>query len=94
MAQDGAAEDDVPMTLLVLGKEHWLYEGEELLNDVLTGTGRYPFSVRCVYFADIFELKEAFPTDFELKSLWRINPEVIARLRTEDLLIEVKFSDF
>lgn len=90
---DGEDDDDIPMTLLVVNGGYWLYEGVDLLNDLLFGTGRAPFQVRCVYFKDAFELKRFFGPDFVVTSLWRINPDVIERVRRENLLVEVHASD-
>ncbi|QYK42388.1 MAG: hypothetical protein KF887_04490 [Paracoccaceae bacterium] len=93
--RDGGEDDDdgIPMTLLAVHGNYWLYEGVELLNDLLFGTGEAPFPVRCVYFRDAFELKRFFGTEFVVSSLWRINPDIIERVRRENLLIEVQASD-
>lgn len=89
---DGVPDDEddpIPMTLLAINGSFWLYEGEALLNDLLYGTGSYPFQVRCVHFQDAFELKRFFGEGFMVSSLWRINPDIIERLRREKLLVEI-----
>lgn len=88
---DGAG--DAPMTLLMLNKSYWLYEGAELLNDLLFGRGSYPFKVRCLVFEDLFALNRFAGKTVEVPSLWRINPDVVERLRQEELLIEVFSTD-
>lgn len=90
--EDGG-RDEIPMTLLVLSGSYWLYEGEALLDDLLYGTGKYPFPVRCVHFKDAFELKRFFGEEFQVSTLWRINPDIIERLRRESLLVEVSPDD-
>jgi hypothetical protein len=82
-------DDPIPMTLLAISGAFWLFEGEALLNDLLYGTGAYPFQVRCVHFKDAFELKRFFGDDFVVSKLWRINPDIIDRLRREHLLVEI-----
>jgi hypothetical protein len=89
----GKNEDDVPMTILAVNGGYWLYEGEDLLNDLLFGRGAYPFSVRCVQFRDAIELRQFFGEAFSVSSLWRINPDVINRLRREGLLLEIAATD-
>jgi hypothetical protein len=81
------------MTLLAVGGGYWLYEGEDFLNDMLFGRGAYPFRIRCMMFRDAFELRAVFGETFSVATLWRINPDVIERLRRENLLIEVSPSD-
>lgn len=91
---DGDEDDDgIPMTILVVNGSYWLYEGVELLNDLLFGTGEAPFPVRCVYFKDASELKRFFGPDFVVSTLWRINPDIIERVRRENLLVEEHASD-
>ncbi len=90
---NGDDDDDVPMTVLAVLGGYWLYEGEDLLNDLLFGTGAYPFRVRCVHFKDAIELKQFFGDDFSIGSHWRINPDVIDRLRREGLLFEISPHD-
>jgi len=86
-------DDDVPMTVLAVGGCYWLYDGEDLLNDLLFGRGAYPFRVRCVHFKDAIELRQFFGDGFVVASLWRINPDVIERLRREGLLFDISPTD-
>ena len=88
-ADDYEDEDGIPMTLLVVSGGYWLYEGVELLNDLLYGNGAYPFQVRCAHFKDNFELRRFFGDELRVGSLWRINADVIERLRRDGLLVEV-----
>jgi hypothetical protein len=82
-------EDPIPMTLLSIGQGYWLYEGVELLDDLLFGTGIYPFQVRCVRFKDHFEMVSFFGEGFSVGRMWMINPDVVERLRRENLLVEI-----
>lgn len=81
--------DDPRLTLLAVGGAYWLYEGEELLNDMLYQEGEYPFRVLCVAFADNIEVRRVCGADFHVSSLWRVNEEVVVRLRRQSLLIEI-----
>ncbi len=91
--EPGDDDDGIPMTLLALNGNYWLYEGEELLNDLLFGTGDAPFLVRCVYFKDPIEVRKVFGADFVISTLWRINPDIIDRLRRDNLLVEEFLSE-
>jgi hypothetical protein len=86
--------DDAPITLLAVNQGYWLYEGEDLLNDLLFGRGLYPFRVKCLRFSSTFELNRYTKGGVSIVSLWRINPDVIERLRHENLLIEIFPTDF
>lgn len=87
--QDDGDDAELPMTLVSVLGSYWIYEGDDLLEDLLFGTGSYPFRVRCAFFKDNFELRRFFSGDFTVGTAWRINPEIIERLRREDLLVEV-----
>lgn len=76
-------------TLLAVSGAYWLYEGEELLNDMLYQEGEYPFRVLCVAFANTIELRRVCGADFDVTSLWRVNDDVVARLRRDNLVIEI-----
>lgn len=84
----GDDDDGIPMTLLALNGNYWLYEGVELLNDLLFGTGEAPFLVRCVFFKDPIYVKKMLGSDFVISSLWRVNPDIVDRLRRDNLLVE------
>jgi hypothetical protein len=86
--------DDAPITLLAVNQGYWLYEGEDLLNDLLFGRGLYPFRVKCLRFSSTFELNRYTMGGISVATLWRINPDVIERLRRENLLIEIFPTDF
>lgn len=93
MADDGTPiprpGGDAPMTLLAIGQGYWLYEGVDLLDDLLFGGGAYPFPVRCLCFKDNFGLKRHLGEDVQVMKLWRVNPDIVDRLRRDDLLIEI-----
>jgi hypothetical protein len=81
--------DEPRMTLLAVGGAYWLYEGDELLHDLLFQEGQYPFRVLCVSFTDDIEVRRVCGTDFHVSSLWRVNDDVVLRLRRQNLLIEI-----
>lgn len=94
MSDDGGAEDEqdedgIPMTILAVNGSFWIYEGVDLMDDLLYGTGRYPFPVRCAHYKDGIELRRFFGGEFSPGTLWRLNPDIIERLRRENLLVEV-----
>lgn len=85
---DPHGNEDAPMTLLAVNDGYWVYEGEEYLNDLLFGRGIYPFRVRCLQFESAFDLNRFTKESVSVANLWRVNPDVIERLRRENLLIE------
>lgn len=87
--QDDDDDDPIPMTILHINGGFWLYEGVELMDDLLFQTGAYPFQVRCVHFQDAFEVRRVMGAGFVASSLWRFNPDIIERLRRDKLLVEI-----
>lgn len=81
--------DDAPMTLLAVNQAYWLYEGKDLLNDMLFGRGAYPFKVKCYVFENIYDLRRFTGEAVSVASFWHINPDIVDRLRRDDLLIEI-----
>lgn len=77
------------VTLLAIGGGYWLYEGEELLGDMLHQTGEFPFRVLCVVFSSDIEVRRVCGADFVVSNCWRVNVEIVGRLRRQDLLIEI-----
>lgn len=81
--------DDAPMTLLAVKQGYWLYKGKDLLNDMLFGNGAYPFKVKCYVFENIYDLRQFTGEEVSVASFWHINPDIVERLRTDNLLIEI-----
>lgn len=90
---DGTKSEDAPMTLLAVNQAYWLYEGVELLDDLLFGNGRYPFKVRCLVFETAFEKTRFLMARPGAKASWIINPDIVDRVRRENLLIEIIQTD-
>jgi hypothetical protein len=90
--EDGG-DEEFAMTLLAIGESYWLYKGTDLLNDMLFGRGEYPFRVLCLKFRDHFGVNQHFGEAIPVGTFWRINPDVVARLRDDGLLIEIIPSD-
>jgi hypothetical protein len=86
---DDEDEDGIPMTILAVNGSFWIYEGSELLDDLLYANGSYPFPVRLAHYKDGIELRRFFGDDFQAGTLWRLNPGIIERLRRDNLLVEV-----
>lgn len=90
---DRGGPDEPRVTLLAVNGSYWLYDGEDLLNDMLFGRGAYPFRVRCVMFQSAIEVRKILGEGFQIGSLWNINAEIVERLRRENLLVEVLPTD-
>lgn len=83
-------EGGPPITLISLGKErYYLFEGEDHINQLLLADGDFPKPVRCVHYQDVFALKASLGADINLTQYWGIHPEIVARLRAEDQLLEI-----
>ncbi|MDN5787842.1 hypothetical protein [Pseudorhodobacter sp.] len=76
------------VTLLAVGDGYWLYKGVEYLKDMVMAQGAYPFKVRCYVFEDSFEMNR-FVTESGEGTNWRINPDIVERIRNENQLIEL-----
>ncbi|MEP2424811.1 MAG: hypothetical protein ABJH43_08620 [Tateyamaria sp.] len=87
---DGSGEGDEPPIILV-GIEknsYYIVRGDEFLNELLLVDGEYPKPILCLNFDSIFDAKRILGDDFSLVSCWAIHPEIIARLRKDECLIE------
>jgi hypothetical protein len=85
--------EGAPMTLLAVKRSYWLYEGDDLLNDMLFGRGAYPFKVCCLVFNDNFELNTYVGDTASVAMLWRVHPDIVDRVRADGLLIEIFKND-
>jgi len=87
----GAGGDPEPrITLLAINETYWLYEGEEFLNAMLMGKAFFPVPVRCMMFQNAFELRVFVGTGRAITDFWGINPDIVARLRRDNHLIEIR----
>lgn len=69
-------------------KSFCVYKGEQYLDQLLLTDGEYPKPVLCVHFESIFAAKRVLGDSFTLSQYWGIHPEIVARLRDTDCLIE------
>lgn len=81
--------DEPPIILVgIENSSYYLYRGDDYLNQLLLVDGEYPKPVMCLNFETIFDAKRVMGDGFSLASCWAIHPEIVARLREEDILIE------
>jgi hypothetical protein len=85
--------NEPPMTLLAVNERYWLYKGKALLNDMLFGRGAYPFKVKCYVFENSYDLRRFTGEGAATDGMWYINPDIIDRLRKDNLLIEIFSTD-
>ncbi len=90
---DRGEPEEPRMTLLAVNGSYWLYDGEDLMDDMLFGRGAYPFRVRCVLFKNAIETRKVLGEGFQIGSLWNINADIVERLRRENLLVEILPTD-
>jgi len=77
--------------IILLGFErssYYMYKGDEYLNQLLLADGEYPKPVLCVQFENLIDAKRVIGDGFSLMKCWAIHPDIIARLRNDDCLIE------
>ena len=95
-ATGGMGEGDAPeprMTLIAINQSYWLVEGEEYLDAMLMGNGFFPKPVRCMVFANAFEMRVFVGSDVAMTDYWGINPDIVERLRRDGHLIDVRAQD-
>ncbi len=87
---DGPGDGDEPPIILlgIDGSSYYLFRGDDFLNQLLLVDGEFPKPILCLNFASIFDAKRFMGDGFSLAACWAIHPEIIARLRNEDCLIE------
>lgn len=86
--------DDEPFAGIVLfciGEKYWLGQGDEWLQNLLTGEGDFPRPVLCVAFRDTFEIGQFVGGGANVADLWGINPEIVNRLRRNKDLTDLVF---
>jgi len=86
---DGGGGDAPRMTLLAINQSYWLFEGKEYLNQMLVGRDYFPKPVRCILFADVFELRGFLGQGRKVTDFWGINPDIVDRLRRQNHLLEI-----
>ena len=82
-------DDEPPIMLVALDRNSYhLLKGEEFLSQMLLMDGEYPKPILCVHFASAFDASLALGEEFSVTGLWAVHPEIIARLRATNCLIE------
>lgn len=72
---------------------YYLYQGEDHLNQLLLADGEYPKPVLVVHFEDMIEINRIVGETFSPAQHWAIHPDIVARLRRDDILIETDARD-
>lgn len=84
---------DVPDCTIVLigveGATYFLHRGEEHLNQLLLADGDIPLPVQCLNFRSMLDVKITLGDDVNLAQYWGIHPDIVARLRNSDSLVEL-----
>ena len=82
-----------PITLISIErKSYYLYDGEAYIDQLLLADGQFPTPVRCVHFESAVELKLFLGESVNLGQFWGIHPEIVARLRSQNHLLEIDSS--
>lgn len=69
------------------GDTYWLLQGEDHFEAFLSAEAPYPTPVFCVFFHKLAELTAFLEAEsVTIEELWKIHPEIIARLERADEL--------
>lgn len=66
----------------------YLVKGDDYLNQLLLVDGDFPKPVLCMNFDSLFEAKRKLGELFNPGASWGIHPDIVARLRDANALIE------
>lgn len=69
-------------------ESYFLYRGEDHVNQLLLADGEIPLPVRCLRFASIIDIKLKLGEAVNVSQYWAIHPDIVARLRNNEQLIE------
>ena len=87
--EDGG--DGVEPPIILIGferKSYYLFKGDEYLNQILLTDGEFPKPILCVHFESVFDAAQVFGTGFKISDYWGVHPDIVARLRDTDCLVE------
>lgn len=85
----GGGDPEPEITLIAVGKHtYYIVEGEEHLDQMLLVEGDYPKPVLCIHFETAAEIAVAMGEQIDMSQYWRVHPEIVARLRATNVLIE------
>ncbi len=84
-------EPGVEPEIVFLGisrKSYYLLEGDDHLNELLLSDGTFPRPILCLHFETILDVRIKLGESVSVGQLWAIHPEIVARLRNDEDLIE------
>ncbi|MGR3320320.1 MAG: hypothetical protein ACU0DK_00115 [Pseudooceanicola sp.] len=83
-------DDSYEITLIGVedGKHYFVYRGEKHLNQLMLVDGDFPQPVQCLNFRTQFDAQLALGETINMVQYWSIHPEIVARLRDTDVLVE------
>ena len=76
--------------LAIAGENYYLLKGEAHLNQMLLADGKHPVPICCLAFDNVLDVALTLGKDVSLANSWTIHPEIVARLRRNDMLIELR----
>lgn len=90
MPSPGGGDGDEPAIILlcIQKQNYYVYKGDEYLNQLLLVDGEFPKPILCVNFDALFDANRILGEGFSLINCWAVHPEIVARLRAENVLIE------
>lgn len=68
--------------------QHYVVKGDGHLSQMMLVKGTYPTPIACLHFDDVFQAKMTMGPDFNPQTYWQIHPDIVARLRSENVLME------
>ncbi len=82
-------DSECAIVLIGIGKtQFFLYRGDEYINQLLLKDGDFPTPVRCLNYNSIIDVRLGLGEVVNVSQYWGIHPDIVARLRDADDLIE------
>jgi hypothetical protein len=88
---DASEKNECEITLVSPdGASFYLYLGEKYINQMLLTDGDFPRPVRCLHFSSVLDTNYFLGEGITISQLWGIHPDIVARLRDNNHLLEMK----
>lgn len=84
--------EDYEIVLIgIEGTQYFLYKGEDHINQLLLADGEFPCPVHCLNFSSMIDVRIELGQAVNVSQFWGIHPEIVARLRDMNDLVETDF---
>jgi len=91
-SEGGGSPPKPEITIIGIGRvSYYIVEGVEHLDQVLLVEGDYPTPILCIHFETMQQIQAKMGPvmgEVDMSQYWAIHPDIIARLRETNVLIE------